>query len=146
MKEYFKCKRCYSEIGMHKIARHHLKVHPDVPMEQYVDYFFDLNRPLLKCEFCRCKLSEKQLTKHLQRAHLTKYREQQRKLLISTKHILGTKLRIISLYYLLLFINFIFFSLLFSSRYKITDNLCWFKRFRRGRPHQRTYSRQKYSM
>ncbi|XP_055304775.1 uncharacterized protein LOC129569692 [Sitodiplosis mosellana] len=70
MKEYYKCKRCYSELSVRRIARHHTKVHPDVPHDFYLDHFFDLERPLYKCDFCSCKMSEKRLIKHLQRAHL----------------------------------------------------------------------------
>lgn len=70
MKEYYKCKRCYSVLSMRRVIRHHTQVHPDVPHDIYLDTFFDLQRPLLKCDFCSCKLTEKRLIKHLQRAHL----------------------------------------------------------------------------
>lgn len=55
---------------MHRMARHHTKVHPNVPHEIYVDQYFNFDRPLFKCDFCKCKLLKKRLTKHLQRAHL----------------------------------------------------------------------------
>lgn len=70
MKEYYRCKQCYSELSVRNIAKHHTKVHPDVPHDIYLDHFFELDRPLYKCDFCSCKLTQKRLIKHLQRAHL----------------------------------------------------------------------------
>lgn len=70
MKEYYRCKRCYSELFIKRIARHHTKVHPDIPHDIFIDHFFDLNRPLYKCDFCSCKLPHKRLIKHLKRAHI----------------------------------------------------------------------------
>lgn len=70
MKEYHRCKRCYSDIPVKKIAKHHLKMHPEVSHAKYVDLFFDLERPLFKCDFCSTKLPQKRMTQHLQRAHL----------------------------------------------------------------------------
>lgn len=70
MKEYYQCKRCYSYLSVRRIARHHTKVHPDVPHDIYLDNFFDLERPLFKCDFCSCKLTQKRIKKHLKQAHL----------------------------------------------------------------------------
>lgn len=70
MKEYYQCKRCYSLLFVGNIAKHHTLTHPDVPHDIYLDNFFNLDHPLYKCDFCSCKLTQKRLIKHLQRAHL----------------------------------------------------------------------------
>lgn len=69
MREYFKCKECFMEIWEKRIAKHHSKAHPRVPHEVYVDTYFDLNRPLFKCDCCSIKLGVTDLVKHRRLAH-----------------------------------------------------------------------------
>lgn len=72
MKEYFKCKHCYAIVEKRRIARHHTEAHFDVSHEVYLDTFFDLGRPLLKCDCCSIKLDAQRLMKHRPRAHPNK--------------------------------------------------------------------------
>lgn len=69
MKEYFKCKHCYTKVQESRIARHHFLAHADIPHDEYLDNYFDLGRPLFKCDCCSIKLSVKRLMKHRMRAH-----------------------------------------------------------------------------
>lgn len=55
-----------------------------MPHDQYLDRFFDLNRPLLKCDFCSSELPQRRMVKHLQRAHLSGYQSQRRDILHAT--------------------------------------------------------------
>lgn len=72
MKEYFECKRCYSRLSKRKIVKHHAQVHSDTSYEVYLDTYFNLNRPLYKCDSCSVKLKIQRLIKHCQRAHPNK--------------------------------------------------------------------------
>lgn len=69
LREYFKCNECFMNIWEKRIAKHHSKAHPRVPHEIYVDRYFDLNRPLYKCDCCSIKLEMTQLVKHRRLAH-----------------------------------------------------------------------------
>lgn len=72
MEEYFKCKRCYTDVSLKGIAKHYSDSHSEVPHDFYLDNFFDLNRPLFECQFCSGKMTGKRLHKHMKRAHPTK--------------------------------------------------------------------------
>lgn len=72
MEEYFKCKRCYTDVSIKGIAQHYSDVHSEVPHDFYLDNFFDLNRPLFECQSCSGKMTGKRLNKHMKRAHPTK--------------------------------------------------------------------------
>lgn len=69
LREYFKCKECFVNVWEKRIAKHHNQAHPRVPHETYVDTYFDLNRPLYKCDCCSIKLEVHELVKHRRLAH-----------------------------------------------------------------------------
>lgn len=77
LNEYFKCKRCFIVISVHQIPRHHTLAHPKVPHDKYLDKFFNLDRPLVKCDFCLIKLRAKNMSTHMKWVHPNRYRANQ---------------------------------------------------------------------
>lgn len=93
MKEYFKCKHCYSTVKKSQIARHHTFAHSAVSHEVFLDSFFDLGRPLFKCDCCSLKLDVQRLMKHRLRAHPNKDNTFQKYTLPLLRHMDATRLK-----------------------------------------------------
>lgn len=72
IREYFKCRGCYMKVWDQRITQHHVKAHPRVSHAIYLDTYFDLSRPLYKCDCCSIKLEVNQLIKHRRLAHRNK--------------------------------------------------------------------------
>lgn len=76
------------------IARHHASAHPNIPHGEYLDKYFDLGRPLFKCDCCSIKLSVKRLMKHRPRAHPNKDNSFKKYTLPLLQHIEASRLKV----------------------------------------------------